>query len=281
MENLQAYREECEKGAFGGTAAARLVGRERETMIYDGPGWLGNAWRDVKCWAVKGGYEIDVPGIGDTWLTKDGGSIAIAPEPGAEEEMVVEVALGPPLILALAHLDTWCLHGSAVALEDRAVLFLGESGQGKSTLARWLDRNSHQSLRRIGDDILPLAFSGGRLQLLPHFPQLKIAADKQPAAGWPEQIPVAEAYALARPNGEEGIAIKELDAQDGALSLLRHTVAARLFPSELMARHFDFCVQAAGAIRIKELSYPLTPEALPKVFKMLTLDIGTGPFAPE
>lgn len=270
---LQSFADESSVELPQSGAATALMNREPSQLIYHGPGWLGNEWREVECWTVEGGFRITVAGIGSNWLTADGRSIVIAPEPGVGEELVVEVALGPPLILSLALHDTWCLHGSAVAIDNKAALFLGESGKGKSTLARWLDRNSEQNLRRIGDDILPVTSSDGHLYFMPHFPQLKMPPDEQPALGLPQRLPVTAVYTLTRPADYDGIEIKDLGTQDGALALVRHTVASRLFDADLLAKQFDFCVRAAGDMPLKELSYPLTREAMPEIYRALSLDL--------
>jgi hypothetical protein len=192
--------------------------------------------------------------------------------------VIVEAMLGPALTLALAQRDVWCWHASAVLIDGRAVAFLGESGQGKSTLARWLNQQNRETWQRIGDDILPVAAAEDGVDVLPHFPQLKVAADKQPSLGLPERIPLAAVYVLGRPahGTETEIAINPLSAQEGALALVRHTVASRLFDADLLTKQLDFCVQAAADIPLRQLIYPLRAEALPLVEQALRQDLRSG-----
>lgn len=59
----------------------------------------------------------------------------------------------------LAHQGELVLHGSAVEIEERLVIFLGDTGTGKSTLAASLHRAGH---RLLGDDAVIVTKSNGR-----------------------------------------------------------------------------------------------------------------------
>ena len=241
---------------------------------YEGPGWIGNAWREVACWTSATGYGIDIAGIGQFWIGNAGNRIAqTKAAPGAGMDVVVEAALGPALILALAVHGVWSLHASAALIEGQAVAFVGESGKGKSTLAQWLGKEQEGWWRRVGDDILPIAYSGGKVDVLPHFPQLKIAPDKQPARGLGERLPLAAVYVLDRPVDGEAVAVEDLGLQERVLALVRHTVASRLFSPELMAQHLDVCVQMAARVPVRRLTYPFMPEAMQKAHEALIADI--------
>jgi len=48
-------------------------------------------------------------------------------------------------------------------------------------------------------------------------------------------------------------------------TLIRHTVAARLFDRPLLAAHLDFCAEAAARIPVRRLAYPHRREVLPQV----------------
>ncbi len=61
--------------------------------------------------------------------------IEYTPVPGASNEIIVDSLLGECLAVALLQKDRLVLHASVVAWDNEAVLFLGESGAGKSSLA--------------------------------------------------------------------------------------------------------------------------------------------------
>lgn len=74
--------------------------------------------------------------------------------PAAVPAGEVEMCLLGPILGFLLHLrGTPCLHGSAVAVDGRAVAFLGHSGAGKSTTAAAFVRGGYAALT---DDVLAL-----------------------------------------------------------------------------------------------------------------------------
>ncbi len=149
-------------------------------LIYDDDAWIGAATRRVRCWCGGSMYEIRIAGIGSFSVSSDGHEIFLLEKAnGLDDDVIIEVALGPALVLALAIRGVFCLHASAVKLGDGAVLFLGESAAGKSTLAEMLEDHG-AGLIRVTDDISPLKYGKDRFELLPDFPQLKLTAfDRQ------------------------------------------------------------------------------------------------------
>ena len=243
-------------------------------QIYRGPGWIGNQWREVICQSIPSGYQIRIEGIGTFLIAEEGKSIVCSrKEAEAGVQLLIEAAIGPALILALAVNGTLCFHASAVLFKDHVIVFLGESGKGKSTLASWLDGKGERGWRRLADDILPAALGVDGLQVLPHYPQLKIAAEEQPSLGMPGSLPASAIYVVRRSREGEEVAVQPLGAQESALVLARHTVASRLFDADLMIRHLDFCIQAGSQVPVRELIYPLIPSALQEVQEALLRDL--------
>jgi hypothetical protein len=139
-------------------------------------------------------------------------------QPPLSESRIRSWLCGPLLILALARRGVFCLHAGAVRTKNgEAVLILGRSGVGKSTLAR-----ADPALSLV-DDIAPVTVMDGQLYLLPHFPQLKLP---QPFANLPERVPVAQIWHLQTP---AQMSQRALSAIELAPIILQHTVASRLF----------------------------------------------------
>jgi hypothetical protein len=109
----------------GGELAAR-VGRDGDSLVAD---WSGRGRLTVSC---------------------DRSDISFEPHPDADSVEVEKLRRGA-IPLLLAHLaGSIPLHASAVAIDGRAIVFVGGSGLGKSTLAAAVCEESGASL--LGDD---------------------------------------------------------------------------------------------------------------------------------
>ena len=69
------------------------------------------------------------------YLVTDGSEIIVEPHPAAAEKDVRLFLLGSAMGALLHQRGVWPLHGSAVAGRRGAVLFVGATGSGKSSLA--------------------------------------------------------------------------------------------------------------------------------------------------
>ena len=245
-------------------------------MIYQGSHWVGRAHREVACLSSPASYRLNIEGVGHFAVAADGKVSQISEEPNVEPGIVAETMLGPVLMLALALRSTYCLHAGAVTVGGRTIAFVGESGRGKSTLAAFLGAEGGRVWQRAADDVLPVLLEGAELMARPHFPQLKLKPEEQPALGLPEQIPLAAVYVLGELADERsGVSpeIRPLSCSQAALALIRHTIAARLFDKQLLARHTDFCAAAASRIPVRRLVYPRRYDVLPQVRELLAADL--------
>lgn len=66
--------------------------------------------------------------------------------------------------------DFVCLHGSAISIKDKANLFLGFSGLGKSTILSLLINNSNLM---ITEDVCLVDTSNNKSKIIPSFPIIK------------------------------------------------------------------------------------------------------------
>lgn len=228
-------------------------------LVFDGLAWWGGRQRHITSQATDEAIWLTNPEAGVAVVSHMGQQITLLLSPTNERADLP--LLGPALVLALALQGVFCLHASAVVAGDRLVAFLGESGRGKSTLAAYLARD----WRRLADDMLPLAAgkTAPALACLP-FPQPLADLVEISAA-----MPLSAAYVLD--DGE--LSLQTLPPAAATLALARHTVAARLFPPNLLAHHFSFCAQLAAAIPVKSLRYRRCYTALPAVRQAIAADL--------
>jgi len=214
--------------------------------------WCG--WREAATLAsARGGERIWCASVGQ--------------ESAELNETDRKILLGPVLVLALALQGSWSLHASAAIFGDKLVLFLGESGQGKSTLAGFLANEA--GWRLAADDILPVTLGRDRLLAWPWFPQLKLPVQAQPGPGLPEQLPISKVCILTDADKDARSELHRLPVGKAVQVFLGHTAGTRMFPAELLHKHLDFCAMAGGRVPVYRLIYPHRWEALPAVKALL------------
>ncbi len=100
----------------------------------------------------KGVAKLSVPAVGD-FEVKDGREILLRARRHVDPSLVQLYTIGSGLGLALEQRDALVLHGASAVRDGRAVLLLGPSGVGKSTLAAALAAAGFEIL---GDDTIAL-----------------------------------------------------------------------------------------------------------------------------
>lgn len=232
-------------------------------------GWVAGANRPVEIWSAGDGVVLRVSGFRDFYIDPRG--MAILPVAGDIylTELEQEVVLGPALTLALSLGGKWCLHASAASFQNHGMVFLGESGDGKSTLAAYLDEAGKPGWQRIADDILPVSLGEGGLTGWTHFPQLKLPAEKQPSLFLPETM-FFDHICLLDPDNSAAIPkLKELSSDETVRIILGNTAGSRMFPPELLAAHLEFCAHSARHVTGYRLSYAHQRDILPVVKELL------------
>jgi len=137
--------------------------------------WLQpNGTATLSLAAQDHGYRLRFPGLCDFLVDADARRIRAEPveglDPGTLEHLVVDQLL--PRVLA--HQGALVAHASVVLVEGRAILFLGHSGWGKSTLAGLL----HGTGRRLlSDDCALLVAAASATHVIPTYPSLRLFGD--------------------------------------------------------------------------------------------------------
>ncbi len=107
-------------------------------------------------------------------LIQGGRSMRIQVEPGHDPADLVLYLLGTCFAVILQQRGRVVLHASAVAVRGRAMLFCGQSGAGKSTIAALLERRGYPLLN---DDVCNVSVQGGNYVVYPDGRMLKLWAE--------------------------------------------------------------------------------------------------------
>lgn len=213
----------------------------------------------------------------------DGTEVVIRPSPAADAETIGRLVLGPVLALVLHQRGRFVLHASAVVVDGAAVAFLGNSGQGKSTLAAFFYRRGHAL---ITDDVLPLDIHSSPILAQPTYPAFKLSggpATADAASGVPDAdasleslhpatkgfpgsaVPLGRLFVLER---GERTGIKPLGDREAVVELIRHTYGIHLgcrTEDEDAALHLRECAQLVRHVEVARLVVETDLSALPRV----------------
>ena len=214
--------------------------------------------------AAPGVFLISLHGVA-RYLVTGGRDILVEPRGGGDREIGMCLA-GTVWAALLLQRGIVPFHASAVEFEAGAVLFLGRSGAGKSSLLGALLKRGRTML---ADDVAGVVLgAGGRPVAVPAYPRLRLCADVVDALGWrgqarerermqPEKyrmpvprfraspLRIGALYLLAGSHGN-GIEIEQVSPTVAFEALGQHTWRKRLL-SGLGRRQAHFRVMAAMA----------------------------------
>ncbi|NTV62882.1 MAG: hypothetical protein HGA65_05010 [Oscillochloris sp.] len=234
--------------------------------------------------------ERYVYGTEEVLFEVDGGTrIRVTAQPSVTERFIQQAILGAIMGVLLYQRGHLVLHASAVVVKGRAVIFLGEKGQGKSTTAAAFVARGYPILT---DDVVVLDFRrAGVPYILPGVPQLRLWPDSvasslgaDPAdlpeivAGMEKRIssthkhfanqayPVDRAYILLP---GPAIAISPLGRQEALIESIRHTFVNNLLDRHSMGIHLQQCAQFVRDIPVFTLSRPHDFSLLPEMVQRI------------
>jgi hypothetical protein len=151
--------------------------RYPDVVIQNGkvPREIPNAkMKGVRYQAGPGAFILQVDGIA-RYHVAEGSTIIVEREPDAADEEVLLFLMGSAMGALLHQRNILPLHASAVQVDGKAVLFIGPSSIGKSTLAGGFQKRGYAIL---ADDVCAVSENGnGEVRVIPGFPRLKLWAD--------------------------------------------------------------------------------------------------------
>ena len=240
------------------------------------------------------GYLLRFPNLADYVVSADGCDVRCHPVPRVSEETVRHLYLNQVLPLALSRLGKLVFHASAVELGGEAVVFVGESGRGKSTLAASFATSGSPFLT---DDGLVVEERGTGYQALPSHASIRLWEDSQQALVHPT-TPVADPVPFtskARFLAGETIAFCDkprplhrvyflgdgtsprvsfapVGASEALIELVKHSFLLDTQESELIATHFDQLTRLVRQRIYRRLDYPRRFEDLGDVRRAILSD---------
>jgi hypothetical protein len=236
-------------------------------------------------------------------ISHDGSRISYRCLDQRRREGFLTYLLSHALSFALIKRGLEPLHGTAVVIGNGAVVFLGDSGYGKSTLAATLLRSGY---RLLTDDLLIVRPSSGRgMVAYPGPPRIKLIErganvllpDLRQRApmnlrggklviplpngdGFPNGVPIRAFYVLMPPRAgrrRSTIQLRPLSQRQAFLALTRNTFNARLASAARLAQLFELTTRVVAEVPVKALAYPRRFSVLPKVRDRLLEDLTGTP----
>lgn len=210
-------------------------------------------------WQVSpSAFRMEVQDIA-VYQVENGRRILVQGHPAADPADVRLFLLGSAMGALLYQRGMFPLHGSAVETPWGAMVFVGPSGIGKSTLAAHFHRAGY---RLIADDVCAVTRDAhGRLMVLPAFPHLRLKTDAvdnlygQEASRPPSHfdvdkfiLPLGEGHASEPvPLGAVHV-LKDADSGDPSLSSLHGFESIQALSDNLYRPYFLQGMQTRGEV---------------------------------
>jgi hypothetical protein len=150
----------------------------QRTLIYTSPFTDSSGEPALKMWGVGCGTYLHLA-YNDGhqfWFDRAGTQVWVTWPSNSSLEEATNYLLGPVLGILLRYRGIVCLHASSVAVDGRAVAFVGPPGAGKSTTAAALAKRGHPVL---ADDVTAIREVDGKFYAYPAYPGLWL---------WPDSV---------------------------------------------------------------------------------------------
>lgn len=233
---------------------------------------------------------FDVPNIA-IFSIEDGRKITVFIKEGYDEDIARLYILGTCMGALLMQRKVFPLHGSAVAVDGKAYVFIGDSGAGKSTLATTFLKRGYQLL---SDDVIAISLSVDQTPFVtPAYPQQKLWQESLvefgmeasqyrsiygretkfcvpvPSQYFKTPLPIAGIFELVKTEKEE-IQVHHLQGLERLQTLSYHTYRNFLIPGlGLWEWHFNTSASIANQIEIFRLLRPISGFSAPQLASII------------
>ncbi|MBT6586587.1 MAG: hypothetical protein HON77_20005 [Gammaproteobacteria bacterium] len=236
-------------------------------------------------------FLIRLLGLADFFVSQSANKINTRPAPSIEHELLEEAYQNLVLPLALSQQRRLVFHASAVEIDQYSVVFVAESGTGKSTLAADFATNGY---RFLADDCVWLNKRASDFYVMPWHPSLRIWEDtfetlklsftdieatKNSIGKWQLGSSQANTHsqfycAEARPlkhiyfldtKPADNIEIEPVTTQEAVVGLLSHRFLLDVSNKDVLSGDLKNISALANASACFRLSVPSNFDALPDV----------------
>lgn len=168
--------------------------------------WLSDSEQVLSYRKQNSFYWLRFPKQADFRISANAKEISCYPAPATPEKTIWHLLLDQVLPRCLAHQGKIMIHASAVRLEHGLLLFIGDSGTGKSTLAG----NFHQEGQPVvSDDSLWIKEGKNAIKAIPSYGGLRLWEDSLQVL-FPEE---QNTQSVAHYSTKKRVPIKESDAR--------------------------------------------------------------------
>jgi hypothetical protein len=263
-----------------------------QTALPDGSEWLSMAKRGSD-------FVLRFADMADFVISSDRRRIKCYQHPDTPIETIRHLFLDQVFPYLLISHDQLALHAGAVVVNGEAVAFLGESGQGKSTLCASF---GHRGSQLIGDDCLLLKKANEKIFCLPSYPGVRLwdqsvsALFSEPIVSpvshysrkhrldtrdnnipvATEPIPLKKIYLLAPldQSGAKGqIVVTPVAPNEAFRHLLNGGFRLNIYDHNEIRDEFNLISHILSKVRISRLSFPHEFAALPNVRQAIYADL--------
>jgi hypothetical protein len=229
------------------------------------------------------GHRIRVHGYADFVVDRDERQVRCVPAPDCPDDIIAQLFVDRVLPNALSGGRTPVFHSSMVALDGRGIMFLGDPGLGKSTLACGLTPPAEW----LCDDAAVLRLRGDAVEVHPSYPFARLFGDSLRAMGvktaervsarhdkWRVQRRVARGpcrvAAIFSLSSDSALRLVRQRPRDVVAELARHLF--RIDPSDRTALMGELAMLESIAARVPlyALHYPRRYDALADVREALS-----------
>ena len=222
--------------------------------------------------------------VGDFEFSADLSRVVCHPYEGGRPELLPIIIPGTITAFILSLTGRFVLHGSAVDLNGRALAFVGQSGQGKSTMAAMFCASGGTL---VTDDVLPVEFGSGDVDgdavfCLPSGTELRLregsvslidrfwtdvtvrgTEDQRHAVSPPatirDRVPLA-AVVVPHPDRQSPhVSARRLGVGEASLVLGRYQRIEGWRATDYLRRQFEDVGRVAAAVPVFEVSVPWGP----------------------
>jgi hypothetical protein len=274
-----------------------------ETLRYVSPYLDDSGQPALVVWLLANGafYRFHYAEGIDYVLSRDGARLWIRWSKTVAERDVFSYLLGPVMGFVLRVRGGVCLHASAVTVNGRAVVFVGDAGAGKSTLAMAMGR---LGCPIMSDDIVPIYQNAGVTYAQSGYPRVRLRQPSLPmlsdlnrelpplakpegqrrlhfdlrSAGYRFQsdpLPIGALYLLARRDEHpHAPRVEPMSPVDGIMGMVANTYATRFLDTFMRARELLELSRLVNQVAVRKVYPHREPSRLAMLCKVILEDIG-------